>query len=182
MAPPAFSIRASRPDDADALSAFLGESFESAYGHISPPEDTARHIATYYAPAVLREQLMDPRILTWIAHDDADEWAGCVQLALDEAPPEPLSQAPAAELRRFYLRPAWFGSGVAPALMHSLIEAALAEGARAVWLSAWQHAARAVRFYEKQGFTIVGVAPSFAVGDTLHDDYIMARLLTRAES
>ncbi len=81
---------------------------------------------------------------------------------------------PTAELSKVYVLPEWQGSGIAAALVEASVAAALARGARSVWLGVNQLNARANRFYEKCGFERVGTK-KFRVGDVFEDDYVLAR-------
>ena len=49
-------------------------------------------------------------------------------------------------------------------------------GADALWLGVWGENRRAIRFYEKQGFGVVG-RQSFVLGDDEQSDLVLARLL-----
>jgi diamine N-acetyltransferase len=49
-------------------------------------------------------------------------------------------------------------------------------GAAALWLGVWEHNPRAIRFYEKHGFTTVGEQP-FVLGKDPQRDLVMVRPL-----
>ena len=68
----------------------------------------------------------------------------------------------------------WQGKGVGSALMRACIDKAESGGHDSVWLGVWQSNSRAVAFYQKWGFRIVGVQ-TFAVGDDVQPDHIMER-------
>lgn len=83
---------------------------------------------------------------------------------------------PTAELSKCYVVPGEHGSGAATQLITATIDAARRRGARAVWLGVNQRNDRANRFYERTGFTLVGVK-RFLVGEQLHDDFVRELLL-----
>jgi ribosomal protein S18 acetylase RimI-like enzyme len=85
---------------------------------------------------------------------------------------------PTAELSKVYVLPEFHGSGLAAALVESSVAAARARGALSVWLGVNQLNARAIRFYEKCGFTIVGTK-KFLLGDVVEDDYVLQNELSR---
>lgn len=171
MHPREFQIDTITVDDVEPLAEFLRETFVAAYGGISPAEDTAAHVASAYAVPTLRAQLTDPRYLTWVARH-GKRWAGCAQIVLDASVPAALAPFRGALLNRFYLRADFFGTGVADLLMTRLQVEVERRGLEGLWLSVWQDAARAIRFYERQGFVKSGVT-TFAVGRTWHDDFWM---------
>jgi ribosomal protein S18 acetylase RimI-like enzyme len=61
--------------------------------------------------------------------------------------------------------------------MDASVELARANGASGVWLGVSSRNPRANRFYEKQGFRVVGTK-TFAMGEhTFDDDFIRERVL-----
>jgi GNAT superfamily N-acetyltransferase len=80
----------------------------------------------------------------------------------------------AAEIQRLYVDAKWHGKGVAHALMDSLLDAAVAGGADAVWLGVWERNPRAISFYAKRGFSVVG-EHVFVVGSDSQRDLVLAR-------
>jgi len=80
------------------------------------------------------------------------------------------------ELGRIYLDAAFHGRGIAAQLVANLLVAASLRGSRSVWLSVWQEAPQAIRFYEKHGFEIVGRS-IFMVGDDPKEDWVMTQAL-----
>ncbi|TFD06252.1 GNAT family N-acetyltransferase [Cryobacterium sandaracinum] len=83
---------------------------------------------------------------------------------------------PTAELSKCYLRAETHGRGVAAALMNATLDAARARGAAGSWLGVNQENARAIRFYEKNGFVTVG-EKRFLVGERYEDDFVLERAL-----
>lgn len=82
---------------------------------------------------------------------------------------------PTAELSKVYVREGFHGAGLAARLVAVSVEAARSRGASSVWLGVNQLNARANRFYEKQGFALVGTK-RFLVGERYEDDFV--RLLS----
>lgn len=83
---------------------------------------------------------------------------------------------PTIELSKCYVDPGFHGAGVGAGLVAASAEAARARGAASVWLGVNQENARANRFYEKQGFALVGTK-RFLVGDRYEDDFVRERVL-----
>lgn len=91
----------------------------------------------------------------------------------------PLPETDRAELSKCYALPSAHGSGIASRLMTATLAEAAERGIRTVWLGVNQENARARRFYEKHGFTVVGTK-RFLVGERLEHDFVLARALERA--
>lgn len=78
------------------------------------------------------------------------------------------------ELLRLYVDARWHGRGVGPALMGRCLELATSEGFQTLWLGVWEHNDRALAFYRKYGFNVVG-HHEFRLGTDSQRDLIMAR-------
>ena len=172
-------IRLATPEDAAPLSAFAARCFREAYRELAAPEDLEAYVAGAFFDARQLAELRDPATYTLVA-EGGGAWAGYAQLRWSDPPPA-IRDAAAIELSRFYVDRPWQGRGVAQALMRTALEAAAAGGARVAWLGVWQRNPRAVAFYEKSGFRVVGTQP-FAMGADVQDDWVMARALDAATS
>jgi ribosomal protein S18 acetylase RimI-like enzyme len=87
-----------------------------------------------------------------------------------DQPPIPVNWVNPIELRRIYVDEP--GSGAATALMRTALDRA--RGHDVIWLGTNQLNTRAIRFYAKHGFEIVGNR-TFLVGGVEEADYVMAR-------
>ncbi len=168
-------IRPARPADAAALSALMRRTFLAANGHCSSPENVARFLDEVYTPELQAREIRDPDTFTVIVEQDG-QWAGFAQLRWGSTPPPEVTLLPTVELGRIYLDSAFHGRGIAAQLVANLLAAASLRGSRSVWLSVWQEAAQAIRFYQKHGFQIVG-SSLFKVGDDVKDDWVMTQAL-----
>lgn len=158
--------------DAAALAALMRETFLAAYGAAAPPADVAAHVARHFTPDTAAREIDDPALQCFVAAVQG-RWMGYASLAFGAAPPAGV-RGDAVLLRRFYLRSESHGSGLADALLEHALHAARRRGAGAAWLSVWQEAARARRFYERHGFRVV--APTtFRLGSVEQSDWLMVR-------
>jgi ribosomal protein S18 acetylase RimI-like enzyme len=105
--------------------------------------------------------------------------AGYSHLTAGEAP-DSVSGADPLELKRFYIDRAWHGTGLAQMLMHATLDAAIAAGARTLWLGVWEHNPRAIAFYRKFAFVEAGTH-EFMLGRDRQTDLIMMRPLNGTE-
>ena len=87
-----------------------------------------------------------------------------------------LTLTPSVELSKCYVHPGHHGLGAAAELMHASLQAAAATGGAGLWLGVNSQNARAIRFYEKAGFSKVGTK-SFRLGSTVEHDFVMERAL-----
>ena len=146
--------------------------FEEAFGALNDPGHLAAHLTKSFGREHQARELADAGWTTRLAEREGQLLA-YAQLRAAQAPACVLG-AEAVELVRFYVDGAWHGQGLAHALMDDVLAATAARGAATVWLSVWQVNARAVAFYHRRGFQIVG-EQTFHVGDDPQTDWVMAR-------
>lgn len=79
---------------------------------------------------------------------------------------------PTTELEKFFLAATSHGDGTAGLLMAASLEVAMGWDSRSVWLGVGRENVRANRFYEKQGFVMVGTK-AFRVGERVFEHDIV---------
>lgn len=161
-------------DDAGRLSRLMRASFRAAYHEATTAENLARFLEASYSPERQAAELADPQLVTWVLTDLSD-WVGYAQLRCSTPAPDSVPEA-AIELGRIYLLPEWQGSGAARQLLAAVEAEARRRGRTALWLLVYPPAQRAVRFYEREGFRVVGTAP-FQFGAQLEQDWVMLKSL-----
>jgi ribosomal protein S18 acetylase RimI-like enzyme len=161
------AIRPACGADAAALAVLAERTFRATFAAGTSPEHMERHCECSYGAPLQAAQIADPGVRILLAHRGA-ELLGFAQLRLDGPAPECAAGA-AAEIQRLYVDPPWHGRGIAPALMRSLLELATQAHAARVWLGVWEHNPRAIAFYSKFGFRVVGVHDFDLGGDLQHD-------------
>lgn len=164
-------IRRGTPDDAQALSAFATRTFVDTYGAYNHPDNLRLHLEASYTVARQREELGDPRVVTLLAHRDA-QLAAFAQVRRSEAPDCVTCDA-AVELHRFYVDRIWHGQGISHALLAEVRRAARSFEAATLWLKVWERNPRAIAFYAKSHFVDVGVT-DFFVGHDRQTDRVLA--------
>lgn len=168
-------IRPAIADDAARLHELAAATFPLA----CPPATTEASIADFIA-AHLSERsfagyLADPMRVLFIG--EADGEAAGYTMVVEGEPTDPdvaaaVAVRPTAELSKCYALPSAHGTGLAAALVAASVDAAVERGAHSVWLGVNNENARARRFYEKCGFTVVGTK-KFLVGDRYEDDFVL---------
>ena len=166
------SIRQGRPDD-NALLAEIGKrTFYDSFAKDNTPEDMAAYLAASFGPDIQAEILADPNITFLIAEIDQRP-VGYSQIHLGSSSPVVDCVRP-LEIVRFYSDKLWIGRGVGPALMEASIKFAEQKGCDIIWLGVWQKNPRAIAFYKKWGFEVVGTQ-TFQLGGDLQHDFVMSR-------
>ena len=181
-------IRTAGATDAAALAELAAATFALA----CPPHTTAEAIAVFLrdvlAEGNFHAYLANPDRLILVAEEPVEPGEpgepgvllGYTMLVFAEPTDADVRAAigirPTAELSKCYLRAEAHGTGAAAALMTATLDAARERGATGSWLGVNQENARAIRFYEKNGFVTVG-EKRFLVGERYEDDYVLERAL-----
>lgn len=177
------SVRIATPDDAPVLVTLAAATFALACPPGTAQEHIDAFIAEHFTVQRFEDHLSDPERALLIMHDDDGTAIGYTMLVFGEPMDADvlaaISHRPTVELSKVYVLPASHGGGVASVLMTSTLEHARSRGVAAVWLGVNQQNGKAIRFYEKSGFGVVG-PKTFFVGPERHDDFVMERVFPAA--
>lgn len=179
MAAPSSSvdIRLATLEDAELLARLGAALFVQAFAHLNAPEDLAAYLPTAFSPVIQAAALEREGTICLIA-SMGDVPVGYAHLAVTE-PPECVAEGEdAIELVRFYVDAVWHGQGVSHTLMEEVLSRAASGGHDLIWLGVWDANARAIAFYEKWSFAVVG-SKDFLLGSDLQTDLVMTRGLGR---
>lgn len=172
-----FTIGRASPGDAARVAALGARLFTQAYGPTHPEPELGRYLARSFAIPRLASELADPGTTCFVASDAAGDDIGyAILVATRGGAPEGVVGARPFEIARFYVDEPWHGRGVAQVLMDACIAEARRQGADVLWLQVWMEAPRPQAFYRRQGLEVVG-RTTFAFGDRLEDDWVLARRL-----
>ena len=173
------TVRFASQDDAALLHNLAGKTFALA----CPPGTSQESIDDFVNSA-----LSETSFAGYLADTDRDLLivendgvaAGYTMLVNGE-PTDPdvlaaLTTHPTIELSKLYVLATSHGAGVGSALMGATVDAARQRGASAVWLGVNELNQRANRFYEKQGFVIVGTK-TFLLGGRYENDFVRELVL-----
>ncbi|KQO96847.1 GNAT family N-acetyltransferase [Leifsonia sp. Leaf264] len=181
------TIRTATASDARSLADLAAATFALACPPHTTAEAIADFIATQLSSARFDDYLADPARVLLVAEQHAATDAASGRLAVgytmlvfaeptDADVAAAIGIRPTVELSKFYTLASSHGTGVSGPLMAATLDVAAARGAAGAWLGVNQENARAIRFYEKNGFARVGTK-HFLVGDRLEDDLVLERRL-----
>lgn len=170
-------IRYATIEDAEMLAGIGAETFWDAYHTDSHLEQgfIKSHIASTFTVDKMRSELEQENIIYLIAENGTEE-VGYVRL-LPENSRERISGNTPIEISRIYLRKKFWGKRFGSKLLKRCFEEAEKRICDVIWLSVWQYNERAIKFYEKFGFRIVGEHIFDLAGDS-QIDFLMERNLT----
>ena len=171
------TFRRATAANSSALAEIARATFEFACPPGTTREDIDDFIATVLSVSNFDGYLADPDRDLLLAEVDGVP-VGYTMLIHGEPADPAVGKAvfgrPTVELSKFYLAQSQQGSGIAKQLMEATMDVAAERKPVTAWLGVNQQNARAIRFYEKSRFGMVGVK-TFTVGSVVHDDFIFER-------
>ncbi|MGI4731699.1 MAG: GNAT family N-acetyltransferase [Janthinobacterium lividum] len=167
-------LRPAGTADADFLSLVATATFLETYATVLAGADLLAHCRDKLHPAAFEALVADrANRLTIAEHEPAHAPIGYAVVTPSALP---LAGVRDLELLRLYVLGGFHGAGLGPALMRRVVDEARSAGAVRLLLGVYHGNARARRFYERQGFGIVGERP-FRVGAVVHHDPVYALTL-----
>jgi GNAT superfamily N-acetyltransferase len=147
-----WSLRPASPRDAVQIATVLGEGFEGYRAFAPPgwePPDLGEELER------IRRRLADPEVWCLLAERDAEP-AGHVAVMPAWLHEHASHEPGLAHFWQLFVRPPWWGSGLATALHAEAVGEAGARGFTAMRLFTPADQARARRFYEREGWAAAG--------------------------
>ena len=171
-------VRQASVEDAAMLALVGAATFLDGFAGVLPGEAMVAHAARHHVAEVYAKSLKHPDVAAWLAVTaNGGAPIGYAMLTPPDLPEETML-AGDVELKRIYALSRFHGTGVAQRLMDTALAEAAVRGARRVTLGVYAGNARALRFYERNGFRQIGTR-QFTVGSLVCDDFVMGRPMAR---
>jgi len=169
---PEIIIRRAIPEDAKLLTDLAYTTFWDAFSHHpkNAPDDLNHYMRQAFNQEQINAELSDANNIFLIAEIEG-EAAGYSKIIIDNIEPGITAERP-VELSRLYSHQKHLGQGVGQTLMDACFEHARIEDRDVMWLGVWEYNPRAQRFYEKNGFRVVG-SHVFLLGKDAQTDLLM---------
>lgn len=170
------SIRIARLDDAKQLTDLAYTTFWDAFTHHpkNAPDDLNHYMRQAFNLDQITSELADPSSVFLIAEIEGKA-AGYAKLIIGSTE-DGITAARPIELSRLYSHQEYIGKGVGQNLMDACFERARRHDHDVMWLGVWEYNPRAQRFYEKNGFRVVG-NHTFLLGSDPQTDLLMQKEL-----
>ncbi|MBC7395895.1 MAG: GNAT family N-acetyltransferase [Bdellovibrionales bacterium] len=154
-----------------ALLAEMGAgTFRETYVGMMQEADLNAYVSEVFSLSATEKKLSDPRAHFWIARKEGIPCGYC--LFLEGNAPIELPERRVGEISRIYVQRRWHGAGIGPLLMEKMIALAESLQLSGTWLNVWEKNRLAQKFYEKQGYQVVG-AQTLVVGTDSQQDAIL---------
>ena len=156
------------------LTEFAWRVFYDAFAPMNSPGNMEVYMSQNFTTQNFSAQMADPRVIFLVAEIGAAP-AAFAKLYNGDAPDCVGGPAP-VEIERFYVDRQFHGKGVAQTLMQACFDCARQSGHGTIYLGVWENNHRAIAFYRKCGFEVVG-SHIFQMGDEAQNDLWMERRL-----
>jgi ribosomal protein S18 acetylase RimI-like enzyme len=131
--------------------------------------DIAQYVLSELTPERYLALLNEPAIHLFVAeHNESLVGLAVVKFGVQC----PTGAGSAAELQTLYVQEHFIGQGVGKALLQAAETKAREQSGSALWLTVNAKNARAIAFYEHQGYSKVGTA-YFVLGEAQHENHVL---------
>lgn len=163
-------IRKATIEDAELLSQLGAITFSEAFGEVNTREDLESYLQSAFSIHQMKSEIEEDGNVFFLLFQN-DEAIAYAKLNTNERV-NALEGKKTVQIQRIYARKKALGTGIGALLMQQCISESLAKGMEVIWLTVWQQNLRAVEFYKKWGFEIIG-EKQFMVGKKLYNDHVM---------
>ena len=125
-----------------------------SHGHSAPAEVMQAYISEKFTEASLEQELADPQNIFHIIWHNQQP-AGYSKIIYSQ-PLANVSQKKITKMERLYLLQEYYSLKLGQQLLQFNIELSRSQGEEGMWLYVWKENERAMRFYTKAGFKIIG--------------------------
>ena len=167
---PVVSLRKAAFSDLSGLLEIAQLSFVQAFTEGNKPENVQAYLSLAFTSVQLEKEWRDPASTFLLAILEG-KLVGYTKVNLAAAQSDIQDPESLVVARLFTVEEVW-GRGVGQFLLDAAFAFAKEKGKTYVWLGVWEHNARAIRFYEKNGFKAFGSHP-FPFGDEIQTDWLM---------
>jgi len=157
------------------LAALGHQTFQDTFAADNRPEDMAAYLAAAFSPEKQLAELEDPNTIFLLAQMQ-QELIGYAKLEFNSTLGVEPGKVPdqRVEISRLYVREDWIGTGLGATLMRRIIEEARQKSCRSVVLGVWEKNQRAIEFYQRFGFKVIG-QHEFMLGTDVQTDLLLRK-------
>src|SRR4051812_32092975 len=165
-------IRPATSADADALARLAARLFEQTFAGENSADDMREYLDRTFSAERQRAELADGDRAVWLAVAEDGAHVGYAMLRRGTRAQGVTGSRP-AEVQRIYADRDFHGRGVGRVLMDACLAQASEWKCDELWLGVWERNPRAIAFYQKIGFGVVG-RQTFLLGRDVQHDLVMA--------
>ena len=168
------SVRTCNAKDVDTLVSLGIKTFRDTFDEFNTPENMILYINKTFTRKVIEQEMKEPGTVFFLAFDGRKA-AGYAKIRTSNHPDDS-NPTPALEIERLYAHKSYLGKRVGHMLMQTCLAFARKKGFTTLWLGVWENNARAISFYERNGFVRFGYH-TFMLGNDAQTDWLMKKEL-----
>jgi len=165
-------IRECTIDDLLILREFSYKTFDDTFRHMNTPSNMKAYLEQAFVISKLRDELSNNNSLFYFLYVD-EQLAGYLKLNEDKAQTD-INDPQSIEIERIYVTNDFQRKGLGSILLNKAIEIACIRKKTYVWLGVWEKNDKALQFYKRNGFYIIG-KHSFFMGEEEQTDHILRK-------
>ncbi len=142
------------PSDAQLLATVGGTTLIESHGHSAPAAIMQEYVEKNFSREACLAELMNKDNIFYAVFYQGQP-AGYSKIVFNTPHPAVPLQ-PVTKLERLYLLKEFYDLKLGHRLLQQAVDLSKVEGEQGMWLNVWKANERAIRFYQKQGFDIVG--------------------------
>jgi ribosomal protein S18 acetylase RimI-like enzyme len=166
------SIIKCEPGDLITLQSLSRRTFGTTFQHLNTPENMKAYLDEAFSTEKLRVELANEDSEFYFLYADG-ALVGYIKINAFRAQTD-INDPSSLELERIYVTPEFQGKSLGGGLMEKALALAAQHQKAYVWLGVWEKNEKAIGFYKKYGFYIVGTH-SFVMGDETQTDFVMRK-------
>ena len=167
-------VRDATPEDALCIGVLGMQVFLDTYATEGIRSAIASEALQAFAPQAIMRLLALPGIAVLVAECN-EHLVGFAQVKLN-TPHAMIATANVAELQRLYIQERFTGLGIGYRLLQAAEQRAALEGAALLWATVWDGNERALAFYPRRGYALLG-APTYTFQGETHGNRLFGKTL-----
>jgi diamine N-acetyltransferase len=167
-------IKQMMPDEVDLLEQISRKTFFETFTGTTSAENLQKYLDDNFTSSRFLNELNTAGSAFYLAWS-GKKLIGYMKINKGEAQNE-FRYDDSMEIERLYLIKEFWGKAAGQKLLDFAFQQALAMNARMIWLGVWENNLRAIRFYKKNDFQVIGKHP-FAVGEDVQTDLLMRKVI-----
>lgn len=141
-------------NDAELIAQLGKQTFYESHGHSASNADIDAFVAKHYTTKVVAAEFDDPKVMYHLIKYNGTV-VGFSKIEIS-SPDNNIAEPNVTKLARLYLLDGYHGKNLGATLFDFVIDYSQQKHDKGIWLHVWVENEKAVRFYKKNGFKIVG--------------------------
>ncbi len=148
------TIRLAKQNDAISLANYAEHTFRETFTPTNLTTNIDMHCLKNFTFEIQQQEILNSKIITLLAEVEG-RLVGFAQLKLESSVNSIKAHRP-SELYRLYVSKEQQGSGLAHKIIREVLLTASNANSDYIWLGVWERNPKAITFYQKYGFNVVG--------------------------